>query len=214
MNKNKNKDKKQSRPIWLVAGLLAWLIPGAGHFYIGRRVRGIILFIVINTTFWTGVGIGGVMTVDSRYERWWTAAQLLTGADGVYCWYHQDKVYKDLRLDEDVDRAIETRKELFRRSGRASLANQNSISPSPTGRPDELQMIVDQKLQEMGIALVDPAGEIARGFSGVAGMLNLLCIFDALILAMMGKGSEPTLQIISTRRDAETSGEQPGGGIA
>ena len=57
-------------------------------------------------------------------------------------------------------------------------------------------MVVDQKLQEKRIALVDPAGEIARGFSGIAGMLNLLCIFDALILAMMGKGAEPTLQAV------------------
>jgi len=202
---SKSKDNKQSNPIWLVAAALAWLIPGAGHFYIGRRVRGIILFIAINATFWTGVGIGGVMTVDSRYERWWMVAQMLTGVDGVYCWYRQDKVYKDLRLDPDVDRAIEARKNRFQRSGKAGVVNLNAISSSPTGRPDELQMIVDQKLQEREIALVDPAGEIARGFSGIAGMLNLLCIFDALILAMMGKGSEPTLQIIST----ENSSEEP-----
>ena len=191
---SKNRNKKQSKPIWLVAGGLAWLIPGAGHYYIGRRVRGIILFIVINAIFWTGVGIGGVMTVDGRYERWWMAAQLLTGADGVYCWYRQEQVYKNLRLDEDIEQAIATRKKLFIRNGKAGVTNPDSISSSPTGRPDELQMVVDQKLQEKGIALVDPAGEIARGFTGIAGMLNLLCIFDALILALMGKGAEPTLQ--------------------
>jgi TM2 domain-containing membrane protein YozV len=200
---SKNKYKKQSKPLWLVAGILAWLIPGAGHFYIGRRVRGIILFIVINATFWTGVGIGGVMTVDSRYERWWMAAQMLTGADGIYCWYRQDKIYKDIRLDKDVERAIETRKELFRRSGQRGVANLNAISPSLTGRPDELQMVVDQKLQDKGIALVDPAGEIARGYSGIAGMLNLLCIFDALILALMGKCAEPAL------RSTKDSGKEP-----
>ena len=203
---NKYKKRKQSKPVWLVAGVLAWLIPGAGHFYIGRRVRGIILFIIINATFWTGVGIGGVMTVDGRYERWWMAAQLLTGADGVYCWYKQEQVYKNLRNDPEIKQAIEARKkELFLRHGKADVGNFNGISASPTGRPDELQMVVDQKLQEKGIALVDPAGEIARGFSGVAGMLNLLCIFDAIILALMGKGAEPTLQIPRTSKPGEES---------
>ena len=203
-----SKSNKQSKPIWLVAGALAWFIPGAGHFYIGRRVRGIILFLTINAIFWTGVGIGGVMTVDSRYERWWMAAQMLTGADGIYSWYRQDKVYKKLRLDDDVKQAITNRKNLFQRSRNTKVVNLKDISPSPTGRPDELQMIIDQKLQKKGIALVDPAGEIARGFSGIAGMLNLLCIFDALILAMMGKGAEPKLQTSTSSEDSGKNSEE------
>jgi hypothetical protein len=36
------------------------------------------------------------------------------------------------------------------------------------------------------IALVAPTDTVARAYSGVAGLLNLLCIFDALMLAMMG----------------------------
>ena len=63
------KEKKKSRPIPLVALIVAWLIPGAGHVYLGRTVRGIIIFLTISATFWTGVALGGVMTVDYRGER-------------------------------------------------------------------------------------------------------------------------------------------------
>ncbi len=57
-------DDKKSVPLPIVAVLLAWLIPGAGHFYLGRRVRGIIIFLVIAVTFWAGIAMGGAMTVD------------------------------------------------------------------------------------------------------------------------------------------------------
>ncbi|MCK5113424.1 MAG: hypothetical protein KAR11_01525 [Phycisphaerae bacterium] len=187
-----DKRKKRSKPIWLVATGLAWLIPGAGHIYVGRRLRGIILFVVINVTFWTGVGIGGVMTVDSKYERWWMMAQMLTGIDGVYCWYRQDQVYKQLATDPDMEIAIEHRNKILRANGIALPKNPNAICENPTGRPGNLQMVVDHKLEEKGIFLVDPAGELARAFTGIAGMLNLLCIFDAMMLAMMGQGAEST----------------------
>lgn len=35
--------------------LLAWLIPGAGHFYLGKRKRALVFFLVIVATFFLGV---------------------------------------------------------------------------------------------------------------------------------------------------------------
>ena len=46
----------------LLATFLAWLVPGAGHVMLGRTLRGVIIFIIIGAMFWTGVGLGGVMT--------------------------------------------------------------------------------------------------------------------------------------------------------
>ena len=41
------------------------------------------------------------------------------------------------------------------------------------------------------MALVTPAETAARTYSGVAGLLNLACVFDAVMLSLMGVAGEP-----------------------
>jgi hypothetical protein len=43
----------------LVAGVLAWLIPGLGHFYQGRNAKGALFMICIMGTFLYGLYLGG-----------------------------------------------------------------------------------------------------------------------------------------------------------
>jgi hypothetical protein len=67
-----------------LAGLLAWLLPGLGHLYLGHRRRGLIFLVVIATTFWGGVAMGGVgNTVDPRKHTTWFMAQISTGAHAL-----------------------------------------------------------------------------------------------------------------------------------
>lgn len=47
----------------LVAGVLAWLIPGLGHLYQGRTAKGILFMACILGTFAYGVFIGGSQVV-------------------------------------------------------------------------------------------------------------------------------------------------------
>jgi hypothetical protein len=42
----------------LVAGFLAWLVPGAGHVYQGRIAKGILFFVCILGTFFSGLYLG------------------------------------------------------------------------------------------------------------------------------------------------------------
>lgn len=42
-----------------VAAVLAWLIPGLGHFYQRRTAKGLLFFICIMSTFFYGVYLGG-----------------------------------------------------------------------------------------------------------------------------------------------------------
>ena len=163
------KSTKQSKPIWVVAGFLAWLVPGAGHVYIGRPRRGLILFVTIAATFWAGIAMGGVMTVDYRYQRWWFSAQMLCGVHGLVGWYQQEQVYRKLGKDPRMTR----------------------VHPAANGRPDNQQMLVDYELKQDGIVFTYPTEGVARAYSGVAGMLNLLCIFDALMLALAGGSRKP-----------------------
>ncbi len=82
-----------------VAALLAWVLPGLGHWVIGERARGIIFFTVITVTFWAGIAVGGVRTtITPRDNGAWIAAQLCTGTQAVaalYWSHHRSITYKE-----------------------------------------------------------------------------------------------------------------------
>lgn len=65
-----------------LVGLLAWLVPGLGHIFLGCRGRGIVFLVTVTATFWSGVAIGGVRsTVDPQARKLWFVAQLCTAAN-------------------------------------------------------------------------------------------------------------------------------------
>ena len=57
----------------LIAVLLAWLIPGAGHFYLKRPIRGAILAACVVVMFAFGLLMRGAM-----FEWLWTSTDMLT----------------------------------------------------------------------------------------------------------------------------------------
>jgi len=73
------KDSKIDHGLWLViVGLLAWAVPGAGHFLIKERQRAIIIFVTITATFLAGIYIGSIGVIDSVGAKPWYAAQIMT----------------------------------------------------------------------------------------------------------------------------------------
>jgi hypothetical protein len=64
--------------LWLASvAVAAWAIPGAGHFLIRERKRGIILFTVITALFLIGLYVGSIGVVDWVTGRIWFYAQIL-----------------------------------------------------------------------------------------------------------------------------------------
>jgi TM2 domain-containing membrane protein YozV len=113
-----------------IAGLLAWLFPGLGHFYLGQRARGLVLLVTITITFWAGVAIGGVRgTVDPQERKLWYVAQLCTGGHTL-----------------------------------AATALHKWVDRGGTPAPPAHWLSAD----------------IGVHYTGVAGLLNLLVIFDAI----------------------------------
>lgn len=49
-----------------VAGILAYLVPGAGHLYQGRYFKGLVYLICIHGAFFTGMCLGEGMTVHNK----------------------------------------------------------------------------------------------------------------------------------------------------
>lgn len=176
------KSARTSRPIPLVALVLAWLVPGAGHAYLGRLRRGAIIFVTVSATFWTGVAIGGVMTVDYHNERWWFAAEMLSGIHGLIGWHRQQKVYEELTANPLVGDA------------------------PPPGASDRTawNARIDGALAKEGLALEAPLDTVARAYAGVAGLVNLMCVFDAVMLALLGVTGEPA----PTRREQDEAPPQ------
>lgn len=67
-----------------IAGVLTWLVPGAGHLFIGERARGLIIMITIAVTFWGGVAVGGVKkTVDPKDRTLWFLGQICAGGHSL-----------------------------------------------------------------------------------------------------------------------------------
>ena len=48
----------------IMAALLAWLVPGLGHWYQGRRAKAVLFFVCIMGLFTYGVYLGGGKRVD------------------------------------------------------------------------------------------------------------------------------------------------------
>ena len=118
-----------------LAGLLAWIVPGLGHLFIGERIRGLIYLIAITVTFWGGIAIGGVRdTVEPRSRTAWFMAQTCTGVHCLAAFQWGER----LRHNPDT------------------LASASAHHRS---------------------------ADTAVVYTGIAGLLNLLAIFDALVRA-------------------------------
>ncbi len=62
------------------AGILAWILPGAGHFLLGHRGIAAVFFIAISFAYGTGLAIGGVKnSVNPQANRWLFLAELGVG---------------------------------------------------------------------------------------------------------------------------------------
>jgi len=118
--------------LWLITvGLAAWMVPGAGHFLIRERKRGVILFTVITTLFVIGLYAGSIGAVDWVRGKIWFYAQILySPAVGII--------------------------------GNITKAGGYEI----VGRPCDIGQI----------------------YTGIAGLLNLLCILSAVYMAYCGRG--------------------------
>ncbi len=120
-----------------LTGLLAWIVPGLGHLFIGERTRGLIFMVTISATFWAGIAIGGAgSTIDPQHRKLWFTAQLLTGGQSLV----------------------------------AVALHQKAIAPYP---PSSKPPVIGHWLSI----------DVGTHYTGVAGLLNLLVILDAIFSA-------------------------------
>lgn len=148
----------------IAAGLLTWLLPGAGHLYLGHRRLAAVFLCGITIPYLTGVAIGGVKTsVNPHLNKWLFLAEL--GAGGLttgFYMFNNALGGIDARTTADVIRR----------------------APSFAQLPPERQQALTDALKPY--VAYYPASDIAQIYLAAAGLLNLLAILDAMTRAQTG----------------------------
>jgi len=118
---------KDNHTLYLVTiGLLAWLVPGAGHYALNDRRRAAVVGAAIILTFLVGLYVGSIGVIDPVGAKPWYVAQIM----------NSPVVFLLGRLSATGDFPV-------------------------YGRPNEIGQI----------------------YTSTAGLLNLLCIVNAIHLA-------------------------------
>jgi len=118
---------KDNHALFLITvGLLAWSVPGAGHYALNEHRRATVIFVVIVLTFLAGLYVGSIGVIDPVGAKPWYAAQIMNSPVVFLL-------------------------------GRISATGHFPVY----GRPNEIGQI----------------------YTSIAGLLNLLCIVNAIYLA-------------------------------
>ena len=132
---------------------LAWLVPGAGHLAIGQRGRGLLFLITLHLLFGLGLLLGGVHAMNPPEQPIWSYTQLLAGWPTLAA---NSLARHQAAIEGPAMRELQTRGERMDPERRQELWQEvGSYSP---------------KVQDVGTV-----------YCGLAGMLNLLLIFDVLV---------------------------------
>ena len=118
---------RESHLVFLpIVGLLAWLVPGAGHLLLGKNRHAIVIFVTVVLTLGAGLYIGSIGVINPVGAKPWYVAQVMNTP------------------------AV------------AALGQVTRQGDYPVyGRPNEIGQI----------------------YTSIAGLLNLLCIVNAVYLA-------------------------------
>jgi hypothetical protein len=172
-----------------LAAFLAWLVPGLGHIYQGRTGKGILFSVCILGTFFYGMYIGNGRVVYASTtqvatwkfpfitpkfaERWQYGCQLGVGLAAmpayVQTWRMENGNGPLFGLDN-----FERPPRDSRTAPPADLTSQDRTEPDDPNRtvasPDELSKWNYDQGENF---------EIGTVFTVIAGLLNLLVVFDA-----------------------------------
>ena len=173
----------KNRPL---AAFLAWLVPGAGHFYQGRMTKGSLYLVCIMTTWILGFALGGGHVVYASWQpgdkRWHYFLQAGVGAAALPALIQGNRM---------------------RKMTNPQGATSNAYEPlwgglmAPPHRP-----VIEERTDEVSAwyATYGAGYEMGTWYTMIAGLLNILVIYDAY--------SGPLAVPISGRKKKEEEDEE------
>jgi hypothetical protein len=179
-------------PIGYVALVLAWAVPGLGHFLIGQKARGFLFMICIHGLFAAGLLIGGIRVINPPDQPIWTYTQFLSG----WPMFVANRVEKSSRL-ELGDHTLSPQS--YPQQYKGALITQFE-QQAPEHRPNETPNQYLARLQAYSVVYIQnhpsfafhpKIQDVGSVYCGIAGMLNLLVIFDVLLRITGSKREQP-----------------------
>lgn len=147
-----------------VAAFLAYLFPGAGHFYLGQRARAVCIAAGVLSLFMGGLLIGGIDVIDRKDNTIWFVGQALTGPIA----FGMDAAHQSMKVvgpTKQLDgRVVDTLRDPYPGEVRDPAGH---AAPAPNSAPAPLGHALG-RMNELGTL-----------FATIAGMLNLIVIIDA-----------------------------------
>ncbi|MEW6252014.1 MAG: DUF6677 family protein [Planctomycetota bacterium] len=152
------------------AGVLSWLIPGAGHWALGHRGLAVVFFIAVSLPYWTGMAFGGIVPSASlRTNFWLVLAETGAGGYTIPCalasWRIEDRMLMQAGLPP------------WSRGTGNPLDWQNN----PVDYTRYLR-----EATKAGYMSYYPESDVAQIYLATAGLLNVLVILDAISRAQTG----------------------------
>ncbi len=167
----------------VMAAFLAWLIPGLGHFYQGRIAKAVLFFVCIMGIFVYGVYLGGNSKLG--YGR------------AVYFAFREDEWRLNYGFQVLVGLpSLPALVQAMRMSnGKEVFFNGFMAPPRPPNMPENNPNFQKPTLDEL-LRDLNRYFELATFFTMVAGLLNVLAIYDAgcgpVVSIPVKKKSSPT----------------------
>jgi len=169
-----------------LAALFAWLVPGAGHYYQGRTTKGSLFLVCIMTTWILGFALGGGHVVYASWQpgdkRWHYFLQAGVGVAAL------PALIQGNRMRKMTDRGVTS----------------PAYEPlwwgfmSPPHRP-----VIEERTDEVSAwyATYGAGYEMGTWYTMIAGLLNILVIYDAY--------AGPLAVPISGRKKSDTDNTDP-----
>jgi hypothetical protein len=159
----------------IMAALLAWLIPGLGHWYQGRRAKAVLFFVCIMGLFSYGAWLGGGSYVDPAGQK----HSLGYGRAVYYSMQKTDlRLYYLSQIGVGVPAWPAVVQAVLMNKHKKVLWGGFMAPPRPIDvAPDDLNE--DQPTAHELNFWLNRRFELATIFTAVAGLLNMLVIYDA-----------------------------------
>ncbi|MBL8891094.1 MAG: hypothetical protein JNL67_14015 [Planctomycetaceae bacterium] len=172
-----------------LAALYAWLLPGAGHFYQRRYTKGLLFSITVLTTYFIGFWLGDGRVVYASWKkhdwRWQFVAQCFVGAPTFPAliqalqtdekspplWIRNYRYPPNDKTNPAYSRITEPSE--LKRLGKSAIPDGFMAAPFGEVSPTEPDVLAAWHA-ELGHYF-----DIATLYTFVAGLLNLLVIYDA-----------------------------------
>jgi hypothetical protein len=161
-----------------LAAFLSWLVPGLGHIYQGRTGKGILFFVCIVGTFYYGMYIGGgrvvyastapIFSMQFLHDRWQYVCQVGAGLPALPALVQRERMNENKGPLFGWD---------FMRPPYEHAPNGEPFQSKDMSDPNHIVQHPDE-LAKWNYELGDYF-EIGTVFTVIAGLLNILAIYDA-----------------------------------